>query len=83
MKTIVAGQEALGAEELRELALGVGVDAELFAGVPGESPEEERARLDVAREVERELDLAARGVARRLMRAGAERRRVLAWKAVA
>ncbi|MFD7729557.1 hypothetical protein ACFV6F_04100 [Kitasatospora phosalacinea] len=83
MKLIVAGQEALGAEELKELAFGVGVDADLFAGVPGESPEQEAARLDVAREVLRELDLAASGIARRLMGAGAERLRVRAWKAVA
>ncbi|WP_404869161.1 hypothetical protein ACI1MP_20015 [Kitasatospora griseola] len=83
MELIVAGQTALGAEELKELALGVGVDPDLFAGVPGESADEERARLDVAREVERELDLAVRGVARRLIRAGAERPLALAWKAAA
>ncbi len=83
MKTIVAGQEALGAEELKELAFGVGVDADLFAGVPGESPGQEAARLDVAREVLRELDFTARSVARRLMGAGAERSRVRAWKVAA
>ncbi|MEV7020915.1 hypothetical protein [Kitasatospora sp. NPDC093558] len=49
MKSIVAGQHALGAEEFAELALGV--DEELFAGVPGESVVERRARLDVAYEV--------------------------------
>ncbi|MET9177911.1 hypothetical protein ABZX88_06740 [Kitasatospora aureofaciens] len=46
MKSIVAGQHALGTEEFAELALGV--DEELFAGVPGESAVERQARLDVA-----------------------------------
>ncbi|MFJ8626251.1 hypothetical protein ACIRD3_25910 [Kitasatospora sp. NPDC093550] len=46
MKSIVAGQHALGAEEFAELALGV--DEELFAGVTGESAIERQARLDVA-----------------------------------
>ncbi|MFD8082709.1 hypothetical protein ACFV4F_13570 [Kitasatospora sp. NPDC059722] len=46
MKSIVAGQHALGTEEFAELALGV--DEELFAGVPGESVVERQARLDVA-----------------------------------
>ncbi|AUY51267.1 hypothetical protein [Streptomyces sp. CB01881] len=46
MKSIVAGQHALGTEEFAELALGV--DEELFAGVVGESAIERQARLDVA-----------------------------------
>ncbi|MFF3074490.1 hypothetical protein [Kitasatospora sp. NPDC057936] len=46
MKSIVAGQHALGTEEFAELALGV--DEELFAGVTGESAIERQARLDVA-----------------------------------
>ncbi|MFI1518349.1 hypothetical protein [Kitasatospora cineracea] len=83
MELIVAGQRALGARELMELAFGVGVDAELFAGVEGESDQEAAARLDVAREVLRELDFTARSVARQLMQAGAERGRVQAWKAAA
>ncbi|MDH6704645.1 hypothetical protein P3T27_001348 [Kitasatospora sp. MAA19] len=46
MKSIVAGQHALGTQEFAELALGV--DQELFAGVASESPVERQARLDVA-----------------------------------
>ncbi|MFJ6616992.1 hypothetical protein ACIQOW_05330 [Kitasatospora sp. NPDC091335] len=46
MKSIVAGQHALGTEEFAELALDV--DEELFAGVAGESAVECQARLDVA-----------------------------------
>ncbi|WP_371497847.1 hypothetical protein OG871_18000 [Kitasatospora sp. NBC_00374] len=46
MKSIVAGQHAVNSEEFAELALGV--DSELFAGVPGESAIERQARLDVA-----------------------------------
>ncbi|WP_405018020.1 hypothetical protein OHV05_14520 [Kitasatospora sp. NBC_00070] len=46
MKNIIAGQRALGVEEFAELALGV--DAELFAGVPDESSQERAVRLDVA-----------------------------------
>ncbi|MFJ2866365.1 hypothetical protein [Kitasatospora sp. NPDC087314] len=46
MKSIVAGQHALGTEEFAELALGV--DEELFAGVASESAVERQARLDVA-----------------------------------
>ncbi|RPE33749.1 hypothetical protein [Kitasatospora cineracea] len=83
MELIVAGQRALGTRELMELAFGVGVDAELFVGVEGESDQEAKARLDVAREVLRELDFTARSVARWLMQAGAERGRVQAWKAAA
>lgn len=46
MKSIVAGQYAVGSEEFAELALGV--DVELFAGAPGESALECRARTDAA-----------------------------------
>ncbi|MFG2820249.1 hypothetical protein ACGFX4_12560 [Kitasatospora sp. NPDC048365] len=49
MKSIVAGQYAVGSEEFAELALGV--DSELFAGVVGESPVEWQARMDAARDV--------------------------------
>ncbi|GAA4671762.1 hypothetical protein GCM10023347_27170 [Streptomyces chumphonensis] len=48
MRTFVAGQEAYNASEFTELALGI--DRELFVGVPGESHEERAARMDVARE---------------------------------
>lgn len=53
MRAFVAGHEAVTASEFVELALGV--DRELFAGVSGESAGERAARLDVAREVLREL----------------------------
>ncbi|PBC78936.1 hypothetical protein BX265_3728 [Streptomyces sp. TLI_235] len=46
MKSIVAGQHAASSDEFAELALGV--DEELFAGVPGESAVERAARMDVA-----------------------------------
>ncbi|WP_431680142.1 hypothetical protein [Kitasatospora sp. KL5] len=46
MKSIVAGQHAADPEEFAELALGV--DEELFAGVPGESAIERAARMDAA-----------------------------------
>ncbi|MGW4381085.1 hypothetical protein [Kitasatospora sp. NPDC004531] len=54
MRSIVAGQVAADSEEFAELALGV--DSELFAGVPGESALEYRARMDVALAVLAELD---------------------------
>ncbi|WP_033222238.1 hypothetical protein [Kitasatospora phosalacinea] len=62
MKSIVAGQRAANEDEFAELALGV--DEELFAGVPGETAIEREARLDVAYEVLADLrredpDLAA------------------------
>ncbi|MFJ8440108.1 hypothetical protein [Kitasatospora griseola] len=62
MKSIVAGQHAVGSEEFAELALGV--DEELFAGVPGESVLEYAARMDVALAVladlrREDLELAA------------------------
>ncbi|MFE2412469.1 hypothetical protein ACFXDE_29385 [Kitasatospora sp. NPDC059408] len=82
MKLIVAGQDALTPDEFRELAFGFGIDAELFAGVEGESAEDRRARLDVAREILRDLDRPAARFASGLMRT-AERRRVLTWKAAA
>ena len=46
VKSIVAGQRAADPEEFAELALGV--DEELFAGVPGESALDRAARMDVA-----------------------------------
>ncbi|MDH6126910.1 hypothetical protein [Kitasatospora sp. GP82] len=46
MKLIVAGQRAASTTEFAELALGV--DEELFAGVPGEDAESRVVRLDVA-----------------------------------
>ncbi|WP_431679508.1 hypothetical protein [Kitasatospora sp. KL5] len=46
MKSIVAGQHAANPDEFAELALGV--DEELFAGVPGESAVDRAARMDVA-----------------------------------
>ncbi|MCW2904076.1 MAG: hypothetical protein JWO67_6341 [Streptosporangiaceae bacterium] len=60
MRTFIAGQQAVAASEFVELAYGfdelsVGIDRELFVGVPGESPEERAAREAVAREVLEEL----------------------------
>ncbi|MFD5916040.1 hypothetical protein ACFVYP_28975 [Kitasatospora sp. NPDC058201] len=46
MSSIVAGQMPLDGAEFAKLALGV--DEELFAGVPGESESERAARLDAA-----------------------------------
>ncbi|MFE0459581.1 hypothetical protein ACFW1A_10005 [Kitasatospora sp. NPDC058965] len=54
MKSIVAGQRAVSALEFTELALGV--DVELFAGVPGESEIGRAARLDAARDILADLD---------------------------
>ncbi|MFJ9605457.1 hypothetical protein ACIRS1_03775 [Kitasatospora sp. NPDC101176] len=82
MKLIVAGQDAATPDEFAELAFGFGVDADLFAGVEGESADERRARLDVAQEVLRDLDGPAARFASGLMRT-AERRRVLTWRAAA
>ncbi|MFF4813082.1 hypothetical protein ACFY2K_00715 [Kitasatospora sp. NPDC001309] len=68
MKSIVAGQRAVGSEEFAELALGV--DEELFAGVAGESAVERQARLDVAYAVLADLrreDLELAGYAGRLL----------------
>lgn len=82
MKLIVAGQEAMTRAEFAELAFGFGIDAELFTGAEDESAEDRRARLDVAREILRDLDGPAARFASSLMRT-AERRRVQAWKAAA
>jgi hypothetical protein len=53
MRTFVAGQEAAEASESAELVLGI--DVELFTGVPGETALDRRVRLSVAREVLTEL----------------------------
>ncbi|MEU6967358.1 hypothetical protein AB0A71_06385 [Kitasatospora aureofaciens] len=82
MKLIVAGQEAATPDEFAELAFGYGIDAELFTGTEDETAEDRRARLDVAREILRDLDGPAARFASALMRT-AERRRVLTWKAAA
>ncbi|MFG2823090.1 hypothetical protein ACGFX4_27110 [Kitasatospora sp. NPDC048365] len=49
MKSIVAGQNAANPDEFAELALGV--DSELFAGMPGETAAQYRVRMDAARDV--------------------------------
>ncbi|WP_037601830.1 hypothetical protein [Streptacidiphilus rugosus] len=54
MKHIVAGHEAATTNEF--VALAFGIDRQLFAGVPGETPLARAARLDVAAEVLAELD---------------------------
>ncbi|MFF4378771.1 hypothetical protein [Kitasatospora sp. NPDC001547] len=82
MKLIVAGQDAATPDEFAELALGVGVDAELFTGSEDETADDRRARLDAAREILRDLDGPTARFASALMRT-AERRRVLTWKAAA
>ncbi|MEV7600463.1 hypothetical protein AB0O91_24120 [Kitasatospora sp. NPDC089797] len=82
MKLYVGAQRVLTARELVELAFGYGIDAELFTGTEDESAEDRMARLDVAREVLRDLDGPAARFASGLMRT-AERRRVLTWKAAA
>ncbi|MEV6464696.1 hypothetical protein [Kitasatospora sp. NPDC051702] len=82
MKLIVAGQEAMTPAEFAELAFGYGIDAELFTGTEDESAEDRQARLDVAREILRDLDGPAARFASSLMRT-AERRRVLTWKVAA
>lgn len=82
MKLIVAGQEAMTPAEFAELAFGYGIDAELFTGTEDETAEDRRARLDVAREILRDLDGPAARFASALMRT-AERRRVQAWKVAA
>ncbi|WP_215909470.1 hypothetical protein [Streptacidiphilus fuscans] len=46
---MVAGHEAFDTFEFTELALGV--EHQLFAGVPGESETERAARLDAARDM--------------------------------
>nr|BFD92234.1 hypothetical protein KitaXyl93_35940 [Kitasatospora sp. Xyl93] len=82
MNLIVAGQRAMTRAEFAELAFGFGIDAELFTGTEDETAEDQLARLDVAREVLRDLDPPAARFASALMR-NAERRRVQAWKAAA
>ncbi|MFF2043885.1 hypothetical protein ACFVVX_26035 [Kitasatospora sp. NPDC058170] len=47
MRLIIAGQTAADDDEFAELALGV--DEQLFAGMPGEDEIERAARLDAAR----------------------------------
>ncbi|MFJ8745070.1 hypothetical protein ACIRL2_37575 [Embleya sp. NPDC127516] len=49
MRTIVNGRLAVSSFEFTELALGV--DAELFTGVDGESAEERAARVDAAHDI--------------------------------
>lgn len=69
MRTFIGDQQAFSAFEFAELSLGL--DRELFAGVPGETPEERAPRLDVAREVLRDLretDPQAAAYAEELMR---------------
>ncbi|WP_037573522.1 hypothetical protein [Phaeacidiphilus oryzae] len=53
MKNIVAGQHAVTDTEFSELALGIdlGIDLELFTGVPGESEQERAARMDAAHDI--------------------------------
>ncbi|MFF2749513.1 hypothetical protein ACFVVA_28725 [Kitasatospora sp. NPDC058048] len=53
MRSIVAGQHAVDSKEFAELALGV--DEELFTGVPGESALEYRARMDAADDIVADL----------------------------
>lgn len=62
MKTIVAGRVVVSVAEFAELALGV--DWELFDGVPGETAEECAARLDAARDILADLWAADRELAR-------------------
>ncbi|GAA3019306.1 hypothetical protein GCM10010519_55880 [Streptomyces lactacystinicus] len=82
MKLYVGGQEALTPREFAELALGIGIDVELFAGSKSESAEEELARLDAARDILRDLEGPAAAFGSALMHT-AERSRVRAWKAAA
>ncbi|MEV6978749.1 hypothetical protein [Kitasatospora sp. NPDC093806] len=82
MKLIVAGQDAVTPGEFTELALGFGIDAELFTGSETESPEQRRIRLDAAWDILRDLDPPAARFASALMRTAA-RRRALTWKAAA
>ncbi|GGU63533.1 hypothetical protein GCM10010211_30710 [Streptomyces albospinus] len=61
MRTYIGNQEIASDTEFEELAFGfdefpLGIDHDLFRGpLGGESPEEQAARLDVAREVLRDL----------------------------
>lgn len=72
MRTYSYGQEALSGFQFAELSLGF--DYELFAGVPGETRDECELRLDVAREVMKDLvdtDPEAARCAEELMRTAA------------
>ncbi|MFE2871419.1 hypothetical protein [Embleya sp. NPDC059259] len=66
MRSIVAGRHAATIAEFAELALGV--DWVLFDGVPGESVEEEAARLDAARDILSDLWATDRELARHVER---------------
>ncbi|MFE3202881.1 hypothetical protein [Embleya sp. NPDC059237] len=62
MRSIVAGRHAATIAEFAELALGV--DFVLFDGEPGETAEEEAARLDAARDILSDLWARDRELAR-------------------
>ncbi|WP_143657925.1 hypothetical protein [Embleya scabrispora] len=62
MRTIVDGRVAATVAEFAELALGV--DFALFDGEPGETAEEEAARLDAARDILSDLWARDRELAR-------------------
>ncbi|RAJ42822.1 hypothetical protein K353_02499 [Kitasatospora sp. SolWspMP-SS2h] len=80
MRLIVAGQEAVTASEFAELAFGI--DVELFTGADDETAADTVVRLDVARDVLRDLAPEPARYASALMRT-AERNRTLVWKAAA
>lgn len=50
------GQQDLPAMEFAELARSLGIDLELFAGVPGESATERAARLAAAADILADLE---------------------------
>ncbi|MFE5331753.1 hypothetical protein ACFRCG_35765 [Embleya sp. NPDC056575] len=66
MKDIVVGRHAATIAEFAELAFGV--DFALFDGEPGESAEEEAARLDAARDILSDLWAKDRELARHVER---------------
>ncbi|WP_406289542.1 hypothetical protein [Embleya sp. NBC_00896] len=66
MRSIVAGRHAATIAEFAELALGI--DWALFDGEPGESAEEEAARLDAARDILADLRATDRELARHVER---------------
>ncbi|MGW3179677.1 hypothetical protein ACWDD9_10470 [Kitasatospora sp. NPDC001119] len=82
MKLYVGDQEALTPLEFAELALGVGIDVELFIGTEDETAEDRLVRLDAARDILRDLDGPAAGFGSALMYT-AERYRARTWKAAA
>ncbi|MFF1793995.1 hypothetical protein ACFVXQ_07140 [Kitasatospora sp. NPDC058263] len=82
MKLIVAGQQAMTLAEFAELAIGIGIDAELFIGPEDESPLERLARLDAAQDILRDLAPPTARFASALMRT-AERSRARTWKVAA